>query len=127
MRGTQPVAPGWWAIVIGGIVAAALTTDDAGPILCPYRRCTGGDCPMCGVTRSTSQLLRGDLADSWRIHPMVAVLFVQLPLAAVLVLSGAREQLRTLALLNLTVATGLWVARLINGDAAAPDTLQLPW
>ena len=31
------------------------------PVLCPLRAATGLDCPLCGATRATFALLRGDV------------------------------------------------------------------
>ncbi|WP_244156676.1 DUF2752 domain-containing protein [Actinomyces denticolens] len=52
------------------------------PDLCPTHRITGFWCPLCGGTRATAALLRGDLGTALAYNPfalateVVAVLFV---------------------------------------------------
>lgn len=54
-----------------GLLALALVDpSDAGPSLCPSAVVFGVACPLCGLTRGVSRLVRGDLATSWDMHPM---------------------------------------------------------
>lgn len=39
-------------------------------VICPFRRLTGKACPLCGLTRSLSALLSGDLRRSVAAHPL---------------------------------------------------------
>jgi hypothetical protein len=48
------------------------------PVLCPIRRVTGRPCPGCGLTRSITHALHGNLAASLHHHPL------GLPLTALL-------------------------------------------
>lgn len=56
--------------------------------LCPVAAITRHPCPGCGLTRAGMALLRGDLAESARIHPL-APLIVPL-MAGILLYGGAR-------------------------------------
>lgn len=47
---------------------------------CPLRATTGLDCPLCGATRATFALLRGDLGGAFDFNALYVLL---LPLAAV--------------------------------------------
>jgi hypothetical protein len=42
---------------------------DHGPVLCPFRHVTGRPCPGCGMTRSVSRTLHGDVSSAVRAHP----------------------------------------------------------
>ena len=55
---------------------------------CPLRATTGLDCPLCGATRATHALLRGDL---WRALDLNALYVVALPVALVLGLWWLRK------------------------------------
>jgi hypothetical protein len=39
-------------------------------LACPFRSLTGLPCPFCGITTSTILMLHGDLAGSFRAHPL---------------------------------------------------------
>ena len=39
-----------------------------GPLICPFKALMGIDCPTCGLTRSVSMLIHGDLVGSIRAH-----------------------------------------------------------
>lgn len=112
--------------LIGFVAISALSTDD-GPVLCPFRRCTGGYCPGCGMTRSGGRLLRGDVVGSWAQHP-----YLLLALAQVAVIGGAwrlaseplRQRMARLLIpvlaVNLTLMLGIWTARIVDGSIPAP-------
>lgn len=120
---------------LGAVALAALLGSDDGVVLCPYRRCTGGDCPLCGTTRAAGRLLRGDMVASWQAHPLALILAVQLPVwfAATRLLS--RQTGRTwwqrfgpnVLLTNIGLATAIWVVRLVLGAVAGPSALTTPW
>lgn len=104
----------------------ALSTED-GPVLCPFRRCTGGYCPGCGLTRSGGRLLRGDLSGSWQQHPYLIFGLLQAVVAAVAwqfgssrVRSWLQSRAVTLLVLNLTAMTVVWIARMVNGSIPVP-------
>lgn len=99
---------GWWwreALVaaIGAtiLVAGALAdpSDSAlyvngweVPELCVVKLSTGYSCPGCGITRSITYLVHGQVWDSLRLHPLGVVVFVgvvgQLPYRLVGVFGG---------------------------------------
>jgi hypothetical protein len=108
-------------------VLAALSTDD-GVVLCPFRRCTGGYCPGCGLTRSGGRLLRGDVAGSWRLHPYLLIAVAQVVvLGSVLaVLGSARfsERMaglwRPLLMINGVAIVAVWLFRMADGSIPVP-------
>ncbi|WP_329487864.1 DUF2752 domain-containing protein [Kitasatospora sp. NBC_01246] len=57
---------------------------------CPWHKVTGLDCPGCGGTRMTYDLLHGDLAAAWHDN---AALLLSLPLVALLYLTWLRHGL----------------------------------
>lgn len=126
--GNRPVS-GPTAAAIGAAVTLglfALSTED-GPILCPFRRCTGGYCPGCGLTRSGGRLLRGDLAGSWQQHPYLIFGLAQAVLVAAVWRFGSargRELLRSkavsLLVINAVAITAVWVFRMVDGSIPVP-------
>jgi hypothetical protein len=38
---------------------------------CPFLFLTGWQCPGCGGTRATYSLFQGDIAQSWRMNPLI--------------------------------------------------------
>ena len=46
---------------------------EALPIVCPLRATTGLDCPLCGATRATFALLRGDLFTALDLNALYVV------------------------------------------------------
>jgi hypothetical protein len=119
-----------WAPIAGvaaATAAALAAADDSGPVLCLFRRCTGGYCPGCGLTRSAGRLVRGDLAGSWHQHPFLAIAMAQLVvLAAVLAaryeagLQAIRRRALPLLAVNGAVLLGVWILRLSTGAIPAP-------
>jgi hypothetical protein len=124
-------------VALAGI--GVVDPDAHGPTLCPWRGLTGAWCPGCGLTRATGWLVRGDVAESWRFHPMAVVLASQVVVAAaVLAVVVSRRRAgrrgpsavpararppsgswRTAALLVLGLDAAafvvVWVARLASG------------
>jgi len=114
-------------ILLGGVVAAvaaaALSGDgtESGPVLCPFRRCTGAYCPGCGGTRAVGRLLRGDLAGAWHQHPYVVLLAAQsMILGGVWLTSPGRRVMRRfwlpMLMANVAVMVAIWMFRLAIGD-----------
>ncbi len=107
-------------------VLAALSNDD-GPVLCPLRRCSGGYCPGCGMTRSGGRLLRGDLAGSWAQHPFVLIAVGQLAVIGGMWTLGSdrlRNTMRSAStrflMANVGLMTVIWVARMADGSIPVP-------
>lgn len=101
--------------------------DDDGIVLCPFRRCTGGHCPGCGLTRAGGALLRGDVATSWRQHPYLLLAIAQV--AAIVAWSTLRGQRATgvarrwqtpLLAVNALGLLGIWVLRMATGAIPTP-------
>jgi Protein of unknown function (DUF2752) len=46
------------------------------PSLCPFRRLAGLRCPLCGLTRATRALARGDMRGALALHPLAPLLWL---------------------------------------------------
>ncbi len=107
---------GVWAVDAGG------TDDGAG--LCIFRRCTGGYCPGCGMTRSARHLTRGQFAASWQDHPIILLVAIQAAVAAVLFAVvrplrsrlGSPRAIAVAAVVNGTLRVVIWAVRLADGS-----------
>ena len=130
MARLQPLElPRRYLLVAAGAVfalLAALSTDD-GPVLCVFRRCTGGYCPGCGLTRSGGRLLRGDVAGSIEQHPylilgvsQVAVLAAVWRLGSEIVRDRLRRWSRPLLYANGAAIIVVWLVRLAAGSIPVP-------
>lgn len=66
-----PWSVGVAAVVVVGALAGGLLSEPGrfGLDLCWMRRLSGLPCPGCGLTRSVCHLVRGELADTLRLHP----------------------------------------------------------
>lgn len=51
------------------------------PTLCPFRRLTGKRCPLCGLTRATHALSRGDVGEALALNPLAPLLWAAAALA----------------------------------------------
>ncbi len=114
---------------LGAVAALGLTAsqDGDGIVLCPFRRCTGGYCPGCGLTRATGALLRGGVAASWRQHPYLLLAIAQIvAVGAWSVVDRRRsryllERWQThLLTANAMALLAIWVVRLMTGAIPAP-------
>jgi hypothetical protein len=60
---------------------------------CPFRTITGLDCPLCGATRATFALLRGDVLTALNFNALyVTALPVVLVIAGFWLVRGARPR-----------------------------------
>lgn len=116
------------ARIIAFGAAAVLLVDaggtDDGPGICVFRRCTGGYCPGCGLTRSARHLSRGELSAAWHDHPWMVLVAAQM-LVATVIYWFARDLRRRLAThrvalwvagVNVALILGIWVYRLSVGS-----------
>lgn len=86
------------------------------PVLCLFRRCTGGYCPGCGGSRAAVALLRGDVAGSWAHHPWVLLLVLQAVAFTAAIVGGkahfTRQAGHRLLIGNLGLGLAIWTIRL---------------
>ncbi len=138
-RGVPRSLPGWsWLPIAAGTVAIvdAGGTDD-GPGLCVIRRCTGGYCPGCGVTRAARHLVHREWAAAWHDHPWLVLVVAQVLVGAAIagVLGMTRHLLGRspavpwwrsprvvlgFGIGNVALSFGIWAARLADGSIPAP-------
>ena len=82
-----------WQAAVGALlllvlaaVLLAFNPSSAGFFpLCPFRACTGFDCPGCGTLRGVHQLLRGNLTRALGLNPLMVL---SIPLVAYAVFSS---------------------------------------
>jgi nitrous oxide reductase accessory protein NosL len=54
---------------------AAVGPVERSPTVCPFRIATQRRCPLCGLTRATRALSRGQLRQAHALHPLVLPLW----------------------------------------------------
>lgn len=118
----SPVGIG--VLLVGGVLAIDAGGTDDGPGLCVFRHATGGYCPGCGLTRSASHLMRGEVGAAWSDHPWMILAVLQVAIVAGL-WGVARRRARmidwvrpvqVLAVVNAVALVSIWVIRLMNGS-----------
>ena len=72
-RGSLLVIP-----FVAAIVLATVNPSDSSPTICGFARCTGVACPGCGMTRAAGQLVRGNLIEALRYHPLILLVATEL-------------------------------------------------
>lgn len=108
---------------VGAYLIDAGGTDD-GPGLCVFRRCTGGYCPGCGLSRATKHLSRGEIGGAWQDHPWVVLAAGQALVIGVVwavirqigTVVNTRKLAATLFAVNASLLLGIWVVRLVDGS-----------
>ena len=63
---------------VAAITLAAIAPSDASPTICGFANCTGIACPGCGMTRAAGHLIRGNLTEALRYHPLVLLVVAEL-------------------------------------------------
>ena len=63
------------ALAVTYALFAALMPARPGPAMCPFRIATGRRCPLCGLTRATHALTRGDMRAALKLHPLAPLLW----------------------------------------------------
>ena len=120
-------------LVVGAVltsltVLTTIATDD-GPVLCPFRRCTGGYCPGCGGSRAAEALVGGDVSAAWQLHPWIVLLAIQTVVLGLIfgltrfsptVRTQLRRAIVPLLITNAAFAVGLWILRLGMGQIPVP-------
>lgn len=109
---------------VGAVIAIDAAGTDDGPGVCLFRRCTGGYCPGCGLTRSARHMTRGQFGAAWRDHPWMVIAMIQLVCVGVVYgvvrWIGAHVDWRRVvvpvAIVNAMLLIGIWVARLVDGS-----------
>ena len=118
----------WW---LCGLAAAGAwlalrawtPVDDPATAMCALRRIAHIGCPTCGLTRALAALARGELGASLALHPMAAVLAIELGAVWAwwgLGLARARSALDQrwipwAVAANAAAFLVLWVVRLLTG------------
>lgn len=63
---------------VAAITLAAVQPSDGAPTICGFANCTGVACPGCGMTRAAGSLLRGNVGEALRYHPLVPLILFEL-------------------------------------------------
>jgi len=63
---------------VAAIVLATINPSDSSPTICGFARCTGLACPGCGMTRAAGQLVRGNVGEALRYHPLILLIAAEL-------------------------------------------------
>ena len=63
---------------VAAIVLATINPSDSSPTICGFARCTGVACPGCGMTRAAGQLVRGNVVEALRYHPLILLVVAEL-------------------------------------------------
>lgn len=108
------------ALACMGVAAVASFTSI--PLLpCLFRMLTHIPCPGCGMTRSIAALVRGDVALSFRYHPLGPPLLLAalaclampfLPADRVRELSSRAPRQQTIAWTAFVLLVGVWLVRI---------------
>ena len=119
--------PGFLAIAAAPFAVLALIVvwepTDTGPTVCPFALCTGNACPGCGMLRAAGHLVRGNIGEAIRYHPLAPLVLGQLIAAWALWLAHSRGwiRLRPGRWLDITLAAsavlliGVWILRMLTG------------
>jgi hypothetical protein len=109
---------------VAAIVLATINPSDSSPTICGFARCTGVACPGCGMTRAAGQLVRGNVVEALRYHPLVLLIVAEL-LGAWTIWMAHRAgwiQWRHRRWVDVAIGgtaallLGVWIIRLVTGS-----------
>jgi hypothetical protein len=63
---------------VAAITLAMINPSDSSPTICGFANCTGVACPGCGMTRAAGQLVRGNVVEALRYHPLILLIVAEL-------------------------------------------------
>jgi Protein of unknown function (DUF2752) len=63
-------------ILLGYFGLAVILPIRPRPVLCPFRIATGRNCPLCGLTRSTHELVRGRGRAAWDYNALTPLFWL---------------------------------------------------
>lgn len=64
--------------LVAAIALAAINPSDSSPTICGFANCTGIACPGCGMTRAAGHLVRGNVVEALRYHPLILLVVAEL-------------------------------------------------
>ena len=118
---------------VGALIGATVMVPWGGE--CGFRFVFGAPCPGCGMTRAMAALLRGDVAGSFRWHPLAIPLVLAAALAITLALHEGitgRPTFRRFAdrygfraaMAGILLLAGIWVVRVLWQPRWSPDPIR---
>ena len=107
----------WWLKILLWISGIGLCVLYGVLFGCTYKKLLGIPCPGCGMTRAWLCLLKGDIVNAFRWHPLFAVfppvlaLFVH---KTVFGLKGSLKLWTTLLIIACVLMLGLYIPRVLG-------------
>lgn len=124
---SQTFVPRFPLLLGGGLATIGVLTGiavDEGPVLCMFRRCTGGYCPGCGGTRALRAMVMGDLNEAWKLHPwsvLIVIQMIMIGLAATVVsVSTITSMFKPFVVFNAAIGVLIWILRIGVGAVPVP-------
>jgi hypothetical protein len=110
---------------VAAIVLATINPSDSSPTICGFARCTGVACPGCGMTRAAGQLVRGNVVEALRYHPLILLIAAEMLGAWTIWMAHRAGWIRWRHRRWVDVAIGataalllvVWIVRLATGSA----------
>ncbi|MEN8234135.1 MAG: DUF2752 domain-containing protein [Actinomycetota bacterium] len=62
---------------VAAVALATIEPSEGSPTICGFATCTGVACPGCGMARATGHLLRGNVVEALRYHPLVFLILAE--------------------------------------------------
>ena len=63
---------------VAAFALATINPSDSSPTICGFANCTGIACPGCGMTRAAGHLVRGNVVEALRYHPLILLVVAEL-------------------------------------------------
>lgn len=91
---------------LGAWALAAAIDPAAGPVLCPFRRATGLDCPLCGATRAVHAFATGHPGRAFDHNLLIGI---AVPIAVAVLVVAIALAVRARPIRRPAVPRNLWV------------------